>query len=259
MGGAQDSKNTPVAFTERATFTPTAPVRQVQTRVSYITPTRGSTPVVSVRNTPTPTYKEVVFDVDVICFPNARQNDAVALQRLALEFADVVQVANSTMRIQLAPLVREMQSIYRETWALTTTLCGEVVQQQTMTAMETIIAGFTLFMQGTEYEASATNKILEGIDQYEVAAERLKSLLNNPSLLLTPTPTSRASGPSASANANLRAGPGTNYDVVGGVAAGDALDIIGRNEAGDWYKLTDGSWIAAFLVDNAPVGESIVD
>ena len=54
--------------------------------------------------------------------------------------------------------------------------------------------------------------------------------------------------------ANLRGGPGTNYPVVGGVKAGDALSIVARNAKGDWYQLANGVWIAASLVANAPAG-----
>lgn len=58
----------------------------------------------------------------------------------------------------------------------------------------------------------------------------------------------------ANRGANLRGGPGTNYPVVGGVRAGDELPIVGQNDEGSWYKLAEGQWIAAFLVDNAPTG-----
>jgi len=49
--------------------------------------------------------------------------------------------------------------------------------------------------------------------------------------------------------ANLRAGPGTGFDVVGSAAAGDGLVLAGRSGAGDWYQLTGGAWVAAFLVE----------
>jgi endonuclease YncB( thermonuclease family) len=60
--------------------------------------------------------------------------------------------------------------------------------------------------------------------------------------------------PSASAkkNANLRAGPGTNYPLASGVKAGQSLDIVAKNKAGDWLKLATGAWIASFLVSNVP-------
>lgn len=53
-------------------------------------------------------------------------------------------------------------------------------------------------------------------------------------------------------NANLRQGPGTSYAIVGGVTAGQTLEIVARNAAGDWYQLADGKWIFAALVDGSP-------
>ena len=68
----------------------------------------------------------------------------------------------------------------------------------------------------------------------------------------TATPSPTPAEPRANGEANLRAGPGANYAIVGGAATGQVLDIVGRNPAGDWYVLADGAWIAAFLVDDAP-------
>ena len=50
-------------------------------------------------------------------------------------------------------------------------------------------------------------------------------------------------------NANLRAGPSTKYAIVGSAPAGTSVRIAGTNKAGDWYHLSSGRWIAAFLVD----------
>ena len=67
-----------------------------------------------------------------------------------------------------------------------------------------------------------------------------------------PTATTSPSGPHANRVANLREGPSTAYAIVGGVTEGEVLDLFGRNAAGDWYQLSSGTWIAAFLVNNAP-------
>lgn len=75
----------------------------------------------------------------------------------------------------------------------------------------------------------------------------------------SPTPQKPAAGPVANKAANLRAGPGTNYGQVGNVRAGQALDLVAVNQAGDWYKLATGDWIAAFLVDNAPDGLPVAE
>lgn len=57
-------------------------------------------------------------------------------------------------------------------------------------------------------------------------------------------------------NSNLRAGPGTSFAVVGTAAPGQAVTIVERNEAGDWYRLDTGVWIAAFLVEVQPSADS---
>lgn len=49
--------------------------------------------------------------------------------------------------------------------------------------------------------------------------------------------------------ANLRAGPGTTYAIVGKASAGETVTITTKNADGSWYKLQGGQWIAAFLVE----------
>lgn len=83
-----------------------------------------------------------------------------------------------------------------------------------------------------------------------------------PALVLEPTATTPVEvrsvaivplGPTVNtANANLRGGPGTEYATVGSMTQGQGVEIVGRNEAGDWYQLAGGAWIAAFLVNDAP-------
>lgn len=68
----------------------------------------------------------------------------------------------------------------------------------------------------------------------------------------TPTPPATR-GAEANQGANLRAGPGTDYAMVGGIQAGSPVQVVARTSDGSWLKLGSGVWVAAFLVDNAPV------
>jgi hypothetical protein len=70
----------------------------------------------------------------------------------------------------------------------------------------------------------------------------------------TTRPSSSSKGPTVKSVANLRAGPGTTYPKTGSAAVGQALNIVARNQAGDWYQLATGAWIAASLVANPPSG-----
>lgn len=67
-----------------------------------------------------------------------------------------------------------------------------------------------------------------------------------------PTPTAEWSGPRAKEYAILRRGPGTIYDRVGVAAPGAPLRVPAQNQAGDWYQLENGAWVAAFLLDQRP-------
>jgi Bacterial SH3 domain len=59
--------------------------------------------------------------------------------------------------------------------------------------------------------------------------------------------------------ANLRAGPGTDYALVGSAAVGDVVEVVGQNADGTWLILADGAWVAAFLIDNIPVDLPVVE
>lgn len=71
-------------------------------------------------------------------------------------------------------------------------------------------------------------------------------------LLPTPTPTAAPAFIETSVKedvANLRAGPGTGYAIIGKKAPGETVQVAGQDANGEWYLLMDGAWIAAFLVE----------
>lgn len=100
--------------------------------------------------------------------------------------------------------------------------------------------------------------VVEGLQKYtavlgnQITIPKIRAIDIQLGEVVNPRLPAASGSPAANRNANLRGGPGTNYPVVGGVSAGDALDVVARNPAGDWLQLRNGNWIAAFLVDNAP-------
>ena len=52
--------------------------------------------------------------------------------------------------------------------------------------------------------------------------------------------------------ANLRVGPGVDFERVDGADEGQVLTIVAQDETGEWLQLEEGSWIAAPLVANVP-------
>lgn len=59
--------------------------------------------------------------------------------------------------------------------------------------------------------------------------------------------------------ANLRNGPGTSYAIVGHVQAGQRLQIVGQDQNSNWFKLSNETWIAAFLVNRVEVGLPVIN
>ncbi len=68
-------------------------------------------------------------------------------------------------------------------------------------------------------------------------------------LLPTPTPAPTFVETTVREQSNLRQGPGTDYTIVGSIAAGSQIQLAGQSDGGEWYQLVDGAWIAAFLVE----------
>jgi len=66
---------------------------------------------------------------------------------------------------------------------------------------------------------------------------------------------SRVEGKVTAYGLNVRTGPGTAYPIIGGLSLGDAVEIVGKNAAGDWLQITypaggeSQGWIAAAYVD----------
>ena len=74
-----------------------------------------------------------------------------------------------------------------------------------------------------------------------------------PTGTFTPTPTATSTSPTVSINRtmNVRAGPGTNYNVIGQASSGDRYTISGKNPAGGWWQIIFGGqygWVYAPLV-----------
>jgi endonuclease YncB( thermonuclease family) len=91
----------------------------------------------------------------------------------------------------------------------------------------------------------------------EIIAAQQEAVAAGRGLWAGETTTAAPAGATANRAANLRSGPGTNYPVAGSVQQGQPLNLVAKNGVGDWYKLEDGKWIAAFLVNSAPTNLTV--
>ena len=71
---------------------------------------------------------------------------------------------------------------------------------------------------------------------------------------LTPTSTTVPTQAHTTVNANLRAGPGINYALVGKLPEDTNVQPVSQTVNRLWLKLDTGAWIYAELVDDIPLG-----
>lgn len=79
-------------------------------------------------------------------------------------------------------------------------------------------------------------------------------------LLPTPTPAPIVLPQAVVADAaNLRAGPGTTYAVVGSANFGESLSLAGQSADREWFQTDGGAWIAGFLLSEPPADLPVVE
>src|SRR5512145_373031 len=103
----------------------------------------------------------------------------------------------------------------------------------------------------------------------EIAGSAVQAM---PTATVTPTSTTAASVPvsgpcnptvTANVNANVRSGPGTDYDTVGSLMQGQAATIVGRNDAYTWWYIDypgvsgGHAWVAGSVVTSSCVPDVV--
>jgi uncharacterized protein YraI len=75
----------------------------------------------------------------------------------------------------------------------------------------------------------------------------------------TDTPEPRPFAVVADPLVNLRTGPGTDFQVLGQATQGTRLEIVGRNEAGDWWQVCCFDGQQAWVIDELVTREGPVE
>lgn len=125
----------------------------------------------------------------------------VALQPHLEKWEDAINIAGSTARIGLAPVVKDLQDIRRDALAVEHPDCAAKARTKLDTSMDTTIDGFLSFMS-QDAEADVTDKLGEAGTLYQEFGFELGALTQG--LDTAPAPvravTYRATGTSSSAN-----------------------------------------------------------
>lgn len=231
-------------------------------------PTATPAPTRTATRTPTATPLPTNTMTATVTLPvlpaSSTSDEQVYVQAVLTHFGDM-----STAVPAIATLL-QTPDLFDEQWRLDLAIqmAVLVVVDQRASALQppTRLAAFhedLLLATGTC--AAFANSLADGLDNFdadllqvasvqvvscaELSTAAFEVLQDATGIDTTVAPTAVASGAVANRNANLRGGPGTEFEIVGGVATGDTLEVVGRNADGSWYQLADGNWIAAFLVE----------
>lgn len=169
--------------------------------------------------------------------------------------------ASSQRQVALAatiPWLTVTAQAQATTSALATELAATTIQaQQTRLAIADEGATSTIQAQmaTTDLSVEHTTAIIAQVQSTPTSAPsstatRMPKPTSTP-MLPTATPSPRFT---TNQTVNVRAGPGTNYGIIGQLSAGQAYDITGRNLEGGWWQFAYGSqqaWVNADLVDTS--------
>lgn len=124
--------------------------------------------------TPRPTNTPTVPRVSRLC--QSQTADYLAqLEPILDEWQDAVEVANSTARIALSPMVRDLQRIQRDVEDVPAPDCARHGSSRLIGGMDSIVDAFIAFM-GEEAESVVSYKFNSGYDQMTTGVEELTHL-----------------------------------------------------------------------------------
>lgn len=196
------------------------------------------------------------------------------MQALMREFDDTSFVAQRTPRDQLAEVILALQETRRKVEDLSLPVCLLDVHQLQIIYMNAVITTFSTFLGGADIDQvqAQTAAAREFRSAYDVEIARLLGVTPVPTATMVPppenTPTPLPTEPLPSPTdvpvipvatsingADVRAGSGRDYAVIGYLDPGQGANIIDRSQDGEWIHIEyegteDGSaWVLTSLVD----------
>jgi hypothetical protein len=172
-----------------------------------------------------PTETPIPLVLDDLCPPDQREQFLEQSDRLLIEFVDAYELASSTSRIALSPVVGKMQELYRQIEELDATACGELAQSQMLAGARAAIDAFLAFMQ-QKPDRTVSEFLLTAESQLLMAKATLSLLQLEPGYGLTPTAT-----PSPIPTKTPRPIPPTNTPVVESTPFADSECRFARDAA----------------------------
>ena len=128
----------------------------------------------------------------------------------------------------------------------------------TFLAADTQIPNLPIATQELIDQASGTTPVPATTATVTATTPLTPTTAVTPTAAATPVPAATTTvSPTTTTDANLRAGPGTEFPIIGGTINGQAINIVGRNADGTWFRLDNTGWIFGELVANPPALDTV--
>ena len=182
--------------------------------------------------------------------------EPVAVPHATEEVAEHAQLEEAP--VKLSPAMEEIFKAEQATFARVSTAVASQQRRPTWlpVAISLVLAGvilavtggiflFNRVLGGTESSPPNENALATQVAAtlYADQTAQAQAFTATPTHTPTPPPTS-TSAPTplpdaivSVAAADVRAGPGANYDIISQIQQGDALQVTGRNVIGNWFKV----------------------
>lgn len=190
---------------------------------------------------------------------------------LTREFDDTSYVASFTPQAQLVEPVLKLQEVRRKVQAIEAPDCFTQLKKLQIIYMNGVITALVHFLGGAkgdqvQAEIAATRSLRVNYEQ-ELANVLGVTYVPPPTVTsqptsagateappLPPTPTVTPVNLTVIQRANLRIGPGTDFDQVATLNGGETAVAVGRNAQGDWLQIVypansdSRAWLLVSLV-----------
>ena len=212
------------------------------------------------------------------CTPTNAPGTAKQFANLMREFDDTSYVASFTSKDQLVEPILKLQDVRRRVQAIDAPPCMKDLRKFQIDYMNGVINALAHFLGGAkgeqvQAEIAATRSLRL---QYEQEFAKVLGVTYVPPPTTTPRPTQPSATPAPTNSpaqptptstptaasptvtvverANLRAGPGTDFELIATLNSGETAAAIGRTEEDDWIQVefpaapNGKAWLLARLV-----------
>ncbi len=240
--------------------TPTATPTNEPTATATLTPTLEVTPTVAVTVTESvsPTDSTPATNATTVITANLRSGPSLE--------AEIVGQLGPDVAINAVAQSADQNWLLLNDGNFVSVLVLDAIPANLPTATDALLASIranqlaitaTATLTATPAAPEPTIVLTPTVEVTATVAPTLEATATAEVTATVETTSTTAISPTSLVNANLRAGPGVEFELLGGTVTGQVLTVVGRNADASWLRLDNTGWVRADLVANAPLSNTV--